>query len=77
MAVKYAVITEIVRETEKAILVEGNGQTWLPKSQIEIIETDIAIVVKMPVWLWMDKRTQLSITTSPENIYETTGVICE
>lgn len=76
MSKKYAVINYIEKETEKAILVSCNGMTWLPKSQVEIINTQIATVVILPAWLWFEKKSFLSILTTAEQIYETTGIIC-
>jgi hypothetical protein len=73
---QYAIINKIVKETDKAVLVEADGETWLPKSQIEIIPTPLATVIILPHWLWMQKRNNLTIRTTPEQIYETTGIIC-
>jgi hypothetical protein len=73
---QYAVINRVVKETEKSILIDANWQTWLPKSQVEVIETPLATVIALPTWLWMQHRSCLSIRTTPEHIYETTGIIC-
>ena len=45
---------ELLVETEKAIKVQGmeDNEVWLPKSQIEIVETDEEVIeVLVPVWL--------------------------
>lgn len=54
----WAVATEIKRETEKAFLVEFNGQTWLPKSQVTIVRTDAGLAVEMPKWLFLQNKSR-------------------
>ena len=52
------IFVDIIRETEKALLVtDGVIETWLPKSQIEIIETykDNGADIELPEWLAIDK----------------------
>lgn len=50
---------ELLRETEKAILVSDDGgktQHWLPKSQIEFeMKGTRTVEVTMPVWLAKEK----------------------
>lgn len=65
MTITYAVINGIEKETEKAILVNANGQCWLPKSQIEILSNN---VIKLPTWLWLKNRFVMSIRTNAESI---------
>lgn len=49
-------IDSVIRETEKAVLVEVNGDLWLPKSQVEIVDTDFGQMVILPAWLyWKNK----------------------
>lgn len=49
----------IIHRTERAILVDdGDGEVWLPLSQVEIIEEDrngdASIII--PMWLAKDKE---------------------
>ncbi len=77
MTKQYTIVNEIVKETEKAILVSADGEVWLPKSQVEVIDIDgWPIVIALPGWLWNEKRSWLSLRTTAEQIYEATGVIC-
>lgn len=54
----WAVATEIKRETEKAFLVEFNGATWLPKSQVSIVKTDGGLFVELPQWLFFQNKSR-------------------
>lgn len=51
----------MVTETQKAVLVSDTGESkdavWVPKSQIEIEETDRegAVVITLPEWLAIEK----------------------
>jgi len=76
MATKtYAIVNEIVKETEKAVLVSANGETWLPKSQITVNKIEgFPTVVELPTWLWFQKKMWLSLVTNQEDVYNTTGV---
>ncbi|MBU0978198.1 MAG: hypothetical protein KKD18_07295 [Nanoarchaeota archaeon] len=43
-------VSEIIRETEKAILIsDGAYEAWLPKSQLKINQD----YIEVPDWLWM------------------------
>lgn len=72
---KIIIVNEIKKQTEKAVLINANGDIWLPKSQTEISNVDGINVIRIPVWLWIQHKTQLSIITTLENIFETTGEI--
>lgn len=55
----WTIATEVVRETEKAICVRGDGvNVWLPKSCCAVYrrKEDGMIGIWMKMWLWMQKR---------------------
>lgn len=55
---KWAVTGRVVRETQKALLLEDDvGQEWLPKSKVKVREAKGGLVeVLMPEWLAKEKR---------------------
>ena len=69
----YAVITEVVRETRKAVLVEADSQVWLPKSVCRFHKVGGVQVIEMPSWLWHKNSQSFSMTTDPVNVFNATG----
>lgn len=55
-----AIYNWVERETEKAVLVDANGQTWLPKSQVNFYKFNGYKIVALPSWLYREKRLVLS-----------------
>jgi len=56
-----AIEGEVLRETERAVLFKTDrGNQWLPKSKIEVDDTDTVLVVSLPQWL-ADKYNGQSI----------------
>ena len=68
----YAVITEVLRETRKAVLVEADGQVWLPKSVCVLHKVGGVQVIEMPAWLWQKNSLSFSMTTDLANRLNTT-----
>ena len=58
---KVTVRARILRETDRAIQIEGGA--WLPKSQVEIGEVgaDGTSPIEMPEWLAMEKSLDLLV----------------
>lgn len=70
-------VAEVLRETERAYLVQGDGaQVWLPKSQVEIwVDPRLPMpAVKMPFWLYRQHRLAFPITTTAERVYQLVGL---
>jgi hypothetical protein len=50
------IAVELRHETEKAYLVNtGEGEMWLPKSQVEYYKERTTEIVTMPYWLAKEK----------------------
>lgn len=66
-----AVYNWVEKETEKAVLLSANGETWLPKSQVQLYKVDgAANVIALPGWLWKNHRMVFSWKVDREKFIE-------